>query len=159
MLVMCTIIALSNAAWWKPTPGTAWQIQPTGQLDTSDPAQVIIVDLFLTDAETISHLHNEHRMVFCQFSAGTWEADKPDAANYGLSILGHPVDGRTSNQRWINIRALLAGSGLDEVLTSRMDLAESKGCDGIVPDHVDLHMKNTGFQIERGTLLGGIINL
>src|SRR4029079_13653563 len=64
---------------WQPHPGTSWQIQLQGTLDTSVAASVYDIDLFDTSASTIAVLRAAGRRVICYFSAGSYEDWRPDA--------------------------------------------------------------------------------
>ena len=43
------------------------------------------------------------------------------------------------------------------IMTARMDLAVSKGCDGIEPDNVDGYESNTGFPITAAVCIVALI--
>lgn len=44
---------------WRPVPGTTWQWQLTGEIDTSVDAEMFDVDLFNTPEEVIQELHEQ----------------------------------------------------------------------------------------------------
>jgi hypothetical protein len=127
--------------WWQPAPGTTWQWQLDGVIDTSVDVEMYDVDLFETPVEVIRQLHAAGRVVVCYFSAGSYEDWRPDAADFPLETLGRPLDG-WPGERWLDIRRLDA---LGPVMSARLDLAASKGCDGVEPDNVDGFANDTGF--------------
>lgn len=128
---------------WTPPPGTTWQWQLTGEIDSSYHVAMYDVDLFETPVETIALLQAEGRIVICYLSAGSVEDWRIDAALFPEPIVGEPLDG-WPGERWLDVRqrAVIA-----PVLTARLDLAVEKGCDGVEPDNVDGHMNETGFEI------------
>jgi len=128
---------------WQPQPGTSWQWQLTGTLDTSLDVQMYDIDLFNTTQSQIAQLHNDGRIVICYFCAGSWEEWRPDASQFPPSILGNALEG-WPDERWLDIRRL---DVLGPILKARLDLAVQKGCDGVEPDNVDGYTNNTGFAL------------
>jgi hypothetical protein len=119
-------------AVWMPKPGVTWQWQLTGTLDTSIDAQMYDIDLFGTSNDTIQALHSAGRKVVCYFSAGSYEPNRPDSDALAKTGLGSTLDG-WPDEKWLDIRS----SGVREIMKARLDLAASKGCDGVEPDNVD----------------------
>ncbi len=128
---------------WQPLPGTSWQIQLTGTLDTSYDVDVYDIDLFDTTTDQISALHAAGRKVICYFSAGTREDWRPDAGDFPAAVLGNDLP-EWPGEKWLDIRAI---STLAPIMQARMDLAVSKGCDGVDPDNVDGFTNDTGFPL------------
>ncbi len=128
---------------WRPPPGTTWQWQLTGEIDTSVEAEMFDVDLFETPPEVIEELHQLGKVVICYFSAGTYEPWRPDAEKFPEEILGEPlVD--WPDERWLDIRRL---DVLGPIIEARLDLAVEKGCDGVEPDNVDAYQNESGFPL------------
>jgi hypothetical protein len=50
---------------WQPRPGTAWQWQLSGRLDTSVDVPVYDIDGFDHTKATVTELHREGRTVIC----------------------------------------------------------------------------------------------
>jgi hypothetical protein len=73
--------------------------------------------------------------VICYMETGAWENYRPDAGQYPQSVLGRAIDG-FPDERFVDIRQLDA---VLPILTARLDLAVSKGCDGIEPDLDDTY--------------------
>jgi hypothetical protein len=78
---------------WQPSPGTSWQIQFTGQIDTSLDVQVFDLDMVDTPKSIIDQLHTKGAKVVCYFSAGTWEPWRSDADDFPDSVLGDDLEG------------------------------------------------------------------
>jgi hypothetical protein len=130
------------AAIWQPTPGTSWQWQLTGTIDTSINVQMYDIDLFDTPKSTIDTLHGQGRVVICYFSAGSWEDWRPDAADFPAAVKGK--NNGWPGEKWLDIRNIAA---LSPIMQARLDLAVDKGCDGVEPDNVDGYSNNTGFPL------------
>ncbi len=129
-------------AVWCPDPGTTWQWQLSGALDTSLEVAMYDIDLFDTEADQISALQAQGRVVICYFSAGSHEQWRPDAADFPASAIGDPLDD-WPGERWLDIR----DATVRTLLAARLDLAEQKGCDGVEPDNVDGYTNGTGFAL------------
>jgi hypothetical protein len=52
-----------DCATWCPTPGTTWQWQLSGTLDTEVDVEMFDIDLFDTPNTTIAALHDAGRVV------------------------------------------------------------------------------------------------
>ncbi|HHD62950.1 MAG TPA: endo alpha-1,4 polygalactosaminidase [Desulfobulbaceae bacterium] len=133
----------SSPSWWRPSPGTSWQWQLSGTIDTSFNVRMYDIDLFDTPQTVIDTLHNKGRKVICYFSAGSYENWRPDKDKYPNTILGKSLDG-WPGEKWVDIRQL---DKLGPILESRLDLAVSKQCDGVEPDNIDGYSNNTGFAL------------
>jgi hypothetical protein len=128
---------------WSPAPGTSWQWQLTGSIDTSIDVDMYDIDLFDAPQSVIDELRNDNRAVVCYFSAGSWEDWRSDADEFPKSVLGRKLGG-WPGEKWLDIRQL---DTLGPILEARLDLAVQKGCDGVEPDNVDGYTNNTGFPL------------
>jgi hypothetical protein len=79
--------------WWKPKPGTSWQIQYSGTLNLKLDVDVYNLDLYETSTKTIASLHKQGRRVICYFSAGSYEDWRSDASRFPKAAIGKPLDG------------------------------------------------------------------
>ncbi|CAM9552565.1 unnamed protein product, partial [Hapterophycus canaliculatus] len=73
-------------------------------------------------------------VVICYFSAGTYERYREDESSFPRSALGFPVE-FSDGEWWININD--EARGIKPVMSSRLDLAAAKGCDGVDPDYME----------------------
>jgi hypothetical protein len=119
--------------WWQPTPGTTWQWQLSGDLDTSYDVVAYDVDLAETDTTTINDLHADGRIVICYFSAGTYESYRDDVDGLSEDVKGGSLDPPFQDELWLDTDA----PSVRELVTSRLDVAVAKGCDAVEPDNVD----------------------
>lgn len=138
-----TTAAVGPSSVWMPTPGTSWQIQYSGTLDTSLKVQMYDVDAYDTSATTIAAIKSKGAKVICYFSAGSWENWRADKGSFPASVLGNTMDG-WPDERWLDIRRI---DVLRPIMGKRMDLAAQKGCDGVDPDNVDGYTNATGFPL------------
>jgi hypothetical protein len=127
-------------SWWRPKPGTSWQWQLTGKLDTSFDVDAYDIDLFNTSRASIEALHAQGRKVICYFDTA-YEPDRPDSKNLE-AYRGNPVDG-WPGQYWLDVR----DAGVLDVMQARLAMAQSKGCDGVEADDVDGRSNDPGFPI------------
>lgn len=134
---------VSQTAVWQPTPGTTWQWQLSGTIDTSFDVEMYDIDLFDAPQATIDELHGNGRIVICYFSAGSYEEWRSDAGDFPESVRGNPLDG-WPGESWLDIRDL---DTLGPIMEARLDLAAQKNCDGVEPDNVDGYSNDTGFPL------------
>jgi len=130
------------AAWWTPTASTTWQWQLTGTLDVSVDAAVYDIDLVDTSAATIAALKASGHKVVCYFSAGSAENWRSDYAQFAAADMGNALDG-WAGERWLDTRS----ANVRAVMSARLALARTKGCDGVEPDNVDGYANTTGFPL------------
>ncbi|HGG59812.1 MAG TPA: endo alpha-1,4 polygalactosaminidase [Gammaproteobacteria bacterium] len=134
-----------SPSWWRPAPGTSWQWQLSGAVDTAYDVAMYDIDLTETPQAVIDELHAAGRKVICYYSAGSWENYRDDADQFPASVLGNTLDG-WPDEKWLDIRRL---DVLAPIMRARLDLAASKGCDGVEPDNVDGYANDTGFPLTR----------
>jgi hypothetical protein len=151
---------------WKPKPGTTWQWQITGRVDTTvTPADMYDIDMqdavpsarsvsvpgFGTvnwakgdNAGVIDTLHKLGKVVICYMDSGAWESYRPDASLFPASVLGNSTG--WDGERWLDLRPASRAS-FAPLIWSRMDVARSIGCDGIEPDQNNPIGNDPGFPI------------
>ncbi len=144
VVVMAVLSAGCGGGVWEPEPGTTWQWQLTGPVDTSHDVDMYDVDLFDTPAEVIDELHADGRVVVCYFSAGTVEPGRPDSGDFRPGVVGKPLED-WPDERWVDVRRL---DVLGPIMEARLDLAAEKGCDGVEPDNVDGYANDTDLPID-----------
>ncbi|MFJ1866924.1 endo alpha-1,4 polygalactosaminidase [Streptomyces sp. NPDC088097] len=127
---------------WRPPPGTAWQWQLTGRLDTSVDVPVYDVDGFTTTGQQVAGLRAKGRRTICYLSTGAWEDFRPDAGDFPKELLGkgNGWDG----ERWLDVRRL---DVLEPLIAKRFDMCRDKGFDAVEPDNMDGYRNATGFPL------------
>lgn len=136
------IDAGDSGGWWRPGPGVTWQWQLDGTLDTTLDVEMYDIDMFTNDESTIASLKNRGVVVICYVDVGTYEPDRPDAADFPSAVLGS-ADPDGQGEYWLDVRS----STVQQIMQKRFELAQSKGCSGIEPDNVDGYENDTGFPL------------
>ncbi len=127
---------------WTPAPGMAWQIQLAGEVDPSLPVAIYDVDLVDTPDATLAALRARGIRIICYCSAGTAEAYRSDLGGLPPEVLGKPL-ADWPDERWLDIRA----PAVRELARRRLDLAVTRGCDGVDPDNVDAFANPSGLPL------------
>ncbi|WP_133650937.1 endo alpha-1,4 polygalactosaminidase [Paraburkholderia flava] len=138
-------------ARWTPIASDTWQWQIKGKVNTSYNVAIYDIDLFDVDAAAIARLQQAGRKVVCYFSAGSSEDWRPDYGKFKDADKGNPVkksddDGNWDGENWLDVRS----SNVRSIMTARLDLAVSKGCNGVEPDNVDGYQNDSGFPLTDG---------
>lgn len=121
---------------------TSWQWQLQGALNTVYDVDVYDVDLFDTAPAAIAALQTAGRTVVCYFSAGSSEDFRPDFEDFASSDKGSKLGG-FDGERWLDIRS----QNVLDIMTERLDLAVTKGCDGVEPDNMDGYTQDSCFDL------------
>lgn len=124
---------------WHPALADTWQWQLTGKINTRYDVKVYDIDLFDTPDAVMAQLHADGRRIVCYFSAGSAEKYRPDYDQFHKSDLGKPLDGYP-DERWIDVRS----RNVRRIMLARLDLAQTRGCDGVEPDNVDGYANKNG---------------
>lgn len=138
LLTTCT----GSGDIWRPHPGTSWQWQLSGELDTTLDVAMYDVDLFTTSDDAMQKLHARGVKVVCYFSAGTYEPNRPDTSTLPPTTLGKALPD-WPDERWLDIRS----EGVRALIRKRLDSAAGRGCDGVEPDNVDAFDNDSGFPL------------
>ena len=139
------LLTVASAATAQVMPLTTWYWQLRGTIDASRPATIYDIDMADNEAALFAQLKSAGHIVICYFSAGTWEEWRSDAADFPASVKGAKVTG-WAGENWLDIRSPI----VRDLMSKRMDLAESKGCDGLEPDNVDGYANEFGFPVNQG---------
>jgi hypothetical protein len=140
------VASSSKAAQWVPSRSDTWQWQLNGSIDTAYAVQVYDIDLFDAPQATIDNLKAQGHRVVCYFSAGSAESWRPDYSQFASSDKGNNLAG-WSGERWLDTRS----ANVRNIMQARLDLAVSKGCNGVEPDNVDGYTNNPGFPLNSST--------
>jgi len=143
LLAGCTgPVTGGESSWWQPPPGTTWQWQLAGPIDTSVDAAVYDVDGVETTAAQVSALHAAGRKVICYVDAGGYEDYRPDASAFPSSVLGKAES--WPGQRWLDIRQV---GILEPIMAARFDTCRRKGFDAVEADEMDGYANDSGFPL------------
>jgi hypothetical protein len=115
-------------------------------LDNATGAQKMLdVDMETTSASTISAIKAKGIVAICYLETGALESYRSDAGAFPSSVLGKGMPGYPS-ERYLDIRS----QTVKDLIVKRLDVAKSKGCDGIEPDIDDSYFEGsnvTGFPL------------
>lgn len=129
--------------FWHPIAGTTWQIELLYALNNTSPnVSVYDIDLFDNPTSTIADLHAQNSKVICYFSAGSYEPDRPDSGNFSAKDKGKELDG-WPGEYWLNT----SSANVRSIMSRRISLAASKGCDGVDPDNIDGYDNKNGLDL------------
>ena len=132
---------VTGGAWYQPTVAATWQLQLTGTLNTTHVVDVYDIDLFDNSSSAIAALQGSGKKVICYFST-SYEDWRSDAADFLSTSLGNNMDD-WPGERWVDIRS----QNVLDIMLARLDLAVTKGCDGVDPDNVNSYENDTGFSL------------
>ncbi|CZS97674.1 hypothetical protein WAI453_008773 [Rhynchosporium graminicola] len=135
----------TEGTFWRPEASTSWQIVLQYALtDFTPDVAVYDIDLFTNPKSTMDKLHSQGRKVICYFSAGSYEDFRPDAKDFKKEDYGKGLDG-WPGEWWLNV----SSPNVRKIMTSRIQMAKDKGCDGVDPDNVDGYDNDTGFDLTK----------
>ena len=129
-------------SYYQPAPLTTWQIQLQYEVNENVEVSVFDIDLFDVNETQIVSIQTQDRFVICYFSAGSYEDWRPDADDFDSSDIGNPLDG-WPGEYWLDTNSI----NVRDIMSSRLDLAVSKGCDGVDPDNVEAYLADSGFSL------------
>ncbi|KAF3902413.1 hypothetical protein ABW20_dc0110595 [Dactylellina cionopaga] len=130
-------------ARWQPTAGETWQIsliRPPN--NTNIPATAFDIDLFDNSLSFIASLKLKGHRVICYFSAGSYEDWRSDAKNFTKKDYGKAMNG-WAGEWWLDTNS----QTVRNIMSDRIALAQSKGCDAIDPDNINGYQNPTGFNL------------
>ena len=141
-------ISASPSAAWRPALSDTWQWQLRGKINTSYPVAVYDIDLFDAPIATIQALQAAGKKVVCYFSAGSSENWRSDFSSFQGADMGSALTG-WDGENWLDTRS----ANVRKIMRRRLDLALSKGCNGVEPDNVDGYANKSGFPLTAATQL------
>lgn len=142
MISLSSTSSASTKNWYQPAPLVTWQWQLKGTVNTKYAAEIYDIDLFDSSTDLIKQLRLSGKKVICYFSAGTSETWRSDNAQFTSSDKGQALPD-WPGEHWLDIRS----ENVLRIMKLRLDLAKSKGCDGVEPDNVDGYTNSPGFPL------------
>ena len=144
---------ISEGDWYRPEVSTTWQwqllVQEGETLNTSYDVDVYDIDLFDNDAATIEAIQAAGHQVVCYFSAGSSEDWREDFDQFTDADIGDQLD-EWEGENWLDVTS----ENVLSIMLTRLDLAVTKGCDGVEPDNMDGFANDTGFALTANHQLG-----
>lgn len=131
---------------WRPNAHAIFYLQlqanPDTPLVSNVAAGIYDIDLFDTSVEQIAQLKQLGHKVVCYFSAGSSEHWRADFKHFRPADMGKNMSG-WQGERWLDTRS----DNVRSLMLKRLDIAVSKGCDGVDADNVDGYSNDTGFKL------------
>jgi len=134
-LLLIGLTYLPNvSAIWQPEIGLTWNLikeQDPNEINyNKGEFDVIDINLFEIEKETIEKFHNDGLKVICYLSAGTYEEEIEDMLWINSLVRSRMED---DNGNWLDYRY----DGIKDYMIRALDLAKEKGCDGVEFDNID----------------------
>lgn len=148
----------ATATTWAPNPGTDWQWQLSGKVDTTVNVPVYDIDGDDNTAATVATLHDRGAHVICYIDAGGWENYRSDAADFPASVKGRNMNG-WPDEKWLDIRQTAI---LFPLMENRVKTCVAKGFDAMEFDVADGYTNPTGFPLtaaDQATYNKGLANI
>lgn len=133
---------------WHPALTDTWQLQLKGAVNPSYAVAVYDIDLFDTPVATIQALQAAGKKVVCYFSAGSYEDWRSDRFSFQPADKGNAMAG-WPGEWWLDTRS----ANVRQIMQARLDIAVSKGCNGVDPDNVNGYTNSSGFPLTALTQL------
>lgn len=120
------------------------QYQLTGVVDSSEAADLFVVDLFETEAAKVAQLRAAGRVVIAYVSVGTRESWRPDAAQFPRAALGNALP-NYPDETWLDVR----NTDVRRLMRARFERAVAKGFDGLFASTVGAYRQTSGLTLTR----------
>jgi hypothetical protein len=118
------------------------QYQISGTLDSSQNAQLYVVDLFDTSAAQVAALHAAGRIVIGYVSAGSFEPWRADADRFPRAAIGKPL-ANYPDESWLDPRS----DAVRALMMARLQRALDAGFDGVFLSTVGSYKADSGFTL------------
>jgi len=125
----------------RPAVDVSWQVQLSGNFDSSVDVSLYYIDLDSVTAVAREALTAARRHVACYLSAGTFEPWRNDAQSFPASVIGNAVAGYPKEQ-WLDIRS----NAVTSLMSARLDQYKLSGCNSVAVANVTT-MEDTGFGV------------
>jgi hypothetical protein len=119
-----------------------FQYQLTGTIDPELDAQLFVIDLFNASQSVIDRLRAQGKQVCAYLSAGTMETYRDDADDFPTAAVGNRFE-PYPEEYWLDVRS----EAVRALMAARLDLARSKGFDGVVPTNLTVYTRDSGFDL------------
>jgi len=127
---------------YVPQENARWLAQLDGAVGVTRDAEFFYLDADQQAAADLQTLHSEGRHYICYLSAGSVESFRSDAKDFPEAAVGNQLPG-FSNERWLDVR----DSTVRELMARRVDALAARGCDGVSPSSLAVHVADTGFDL------------
>jgi hypothetical protein len=125
-----------------PPANARWLARLDGAVDISQDAEFFYLDADQQVSSDLQTLRAEGRHYLCYLSAGSVESFRDDAKDFPPSAVGNQLSG-FPNERWLDVR----DAGVRELMARRVESFAARGCDGVTPSSLAVHVADTGFDL------------
>lgn len=132
--------------YYKPNIGDSfeWRLDSIGLNEVAQySCKIIDIDAFSATKELVHAFHARGIKVIAYISVGTLEDYRPDAHLLPDEVLGN-IYPAWPDERFLDIRQI---EKMKPFITSRFDMIQSKGFDGIEPDNIDIYGEINDFNL------------
>ncbi len=129
---------------FQPAPGTTWQVQLSGTVDTSLDVELYYIDPDFTSEAALGELRAAGRKIACYLSAGSYEPWRSDADEFPAEVVGNSLPDYPREQ-WLDITSAV----VRELIAARLDHLAAERCDAAVPTNLSAYEEDSGFAIDR----------
>jgi hypothetical protein len=127
---------------YVPAADSSWQAQLSGAIDPDLPVELFYLDADFTEPAALEVLRARGAHYVCYLSAGSFEPWREDAGEFPPRVLGLALPDYPREQ-WLDIR----DETVRALMLRRVEALALKGCEGIVPASLAVHVADTGFEL------------
>jgi hypothetical protein len=129
-------------ASFVPAADSSWQAQLSGAIDPELPVELFYLDPDSNEPSALTTLKEQGKHYVCYLSAGTFEPWRADADEFPERVLGNALVNYPDEQ-WLDVR----DATVRQLMSARVAALALQGCEGIVPESLDVHAANSGFDL------------
>lgn len=122
----------------------SYKIQLQGHVEIRPDYDVYFLDGFDNTKKKLTNIEEMGKTSICYLSAGSYENWREDRSKFNKEVIGKPL-GEWPGEFWLDIRS----ENVKNIMRSRIQYMAEKGCQGLDPDNVNVHIQNSGFDITR----------
>ncbi len=95
----------------------------------------------------LNSIKSEGHTLICMITAGVYKSNDPDASDFNAGDIGNQSG--STNEYWLDTRS----ANVRAIMERRLDLAKTKGCDGVLWDQTDGYLSTSGFPLTSSTAI------
>jgi hypothetical protein len=95
----------------------------------------------------LNSIKSEGHTLICMITAGVYTSNDPDAGDFNAGDIGNQSG--STNEYWLDTRS----ANVRAIMERRLDMAKSKGCDGVMWDQTDGYLNTSGFPLNQTTAI------
>jgi hypothetical protein len=129
-------------ASYVPAADSAWQAQLSGAIDPELSVELFYLDPDSNEPGALARLKEQEKHYVCYLSAGTFEPWRADANEFPERVRGNALENYPEEQ-WLDVR----DATVRQLMSDRVAALALEGCEGIVPESMEVHAADTGFDL------------